>query len=138
MTRMLAFSDCGLCNGTGLVENMTTGARESCSRCADRAARAREADMLSAPVRRVRFAASPSTSATRSANSEQWTPERAATFLKVGLWLILGAGGVALVHFAGSNEENRTRALSDGMEAPRPDSPGSDGPAEYFTWEPEQ
>jgi hypothetical protein len=56
----------------------------------------------------------------------------------VGLWLILGAGGVALVHFAGSNEENRTRALSDEMEASRPDSPGSDGPAEYFKWEPEQ
>ena len=139
MTRVLGFSDCGLCNGTGLVENMATGTRESCWQCADRAARALEVDRSPAPIRTVRFATmSPRTSATPSTNSERWSPERAATLLRVGLWLILGAGGVALVHFTGSNENDRTRDLSDEMETPGPDSPGTDGPAEYSTWEPEQ
>jgi len=139
MTRVFGFADCGLCYGTGLVENMATGTRESCSRCADRAARARGADRLPAPVRPARFAmTSPRGATSTSANSEQWSPERAATLLRVGLWLILGAGGVALVHFTGSNEDDRTRDLSNEMEAPGPDSPRTNGPAEYSTWEPEQ
>jgi hypothetical protein len=137
MTRPLGFSDCGLCNGTGLIE-MATGTRESCSRCADRAARAREASRPPAPLRRARYATAPRTSNPPSRNSEQWSPERGATLLRVGLWLILGAAGVALIHFAGSTEDDRKGELSDEMEAPGTDSLESNGPAGYLTWEPEQ
>src|SRR5262249_42526247 len=111
---------------------------ESCWRCADRAARAREADRPPGPVQQARFATANVRTTPHLTNSEQWSPERAATLLRVALWLILGAGGVALVHFAGSNEDNRTRVLSNEMDTPGRDSPGSDRPAEYSAWEPEQ
>jgi hypothetical protein len=139
MTRVFGFSDCGLCNGTGLVENLATGRHESCWRCADRAARTTEADDQPTPVRPAASAATgPTTPASPSPNSSQWSPERAATFLRVGLWLILGAGGVALVHFTGSNAHDRARDVSDQLEAPEQDSPETGGPPEYSKWEPVQ
>jgi hypothetical protein len=139
MTRVFGFSDCGLCNGTGLVENLSTGRRESCWRCADRAAQAAEADEQPIPVRPAAPATTGQTTpASPSPNSSQWSPESAATFLRVGLWLILGAGGVALVHFTASNARDRVRDVSDQLEVPQQESPETDGPTEYSKWEPAQ
>jgi hypothetical protein len=137
--RAFGFSDCGLCNGTGLVENLASGRRDSCWRCVDRAARATDADERPTPTRPGASAATdPTTQASPSSNSSQWSPERAATFLRVSLWVILGAAGVALVHFTASNARDRVRDVSDQLEVPEQDTPKTGGPTEYSKWEPAQ
>jgi hypothetical protein len=139
MKRFSGFPDCGLCYGTGLIENLATGARESCWRCAERAARAASPhEDIIPPSSTPRAGASPGPSAPTSPSFDGMASERAANFLRVALWVGLGLAGVAIVQFTTANQDDEGRRASDELQTLDKDLTPTKTTVEYSAWEPAQ
>jgi hypothetical protein len=138
MKRVYGFRDCGLCYGTGSIENLATGNRESCWLCVERATRSEPDEEVAPTPAAHRPRTTRGIYVSRPPNPQEMAPERAATFLRAGLWLALGLAGFALIRFTKSDHEDNSRKTSDELESLGTRVPGTKTTAEYSAWEPAQ